>query len=102
MPKESCPGAQFQFSQAEDAAVLTTATLKVELSLKRGNLKYSSIAGQDLLREGDAIPRTYEPAQVNGRKYIPHRGSLLAGCHGRFLRTGPASERHVQLPRQHG
>ena len=65
-PKQSCPGAQFQFSQADDAAVLTTATLKVELSLKRGNLKYSSISGQDLLREGDAMPRTYEPAQVNG------------------------------------
>jgi alpha-D-xyloside xylohydrolase len=65
-PKESCSGAPFQFSQAEDTAVLTTATLKVELSLKRGNLKYSSNAGQDLLREGDSIPRTYEPAQVNG------------------------------------
>ena len=65
-PKQSCPGAQFQFSQADDAAVLTTATLKVELSLKRGNLKYSSISGQDLLREGDAIPRTYEPVQLNG------------------------------------
>ena len=46
-PKQSCPGAQFQFSQADDAAVLTTATLKVELSLKRGNLKYSSISGQE-------------------------------------------------------
>ena len=65
-PKQSCPGAQFQFSQADDTAVLTTATLKVELSLTRGNLKYSSIGGQDLLREGDAVPRTYEPAQVNG------------------------------------
>jgi alpha-D-xyloside xylohydrolase len=65
-PKQSCPGAQFQFSQADDTAVLTTATLKVELSLKRGNLKYSSIGGQDLLHESDAVPRTYEPAQVNG------------------------------------
>jgi alpha-D-xyloside xylohydrolase len=65
-PKQSCPGAQFQFSQADDTAVLTTATLKVELSLKRGNLKYSNIGGQDLLRESDAVPRTYEPAQVNG------------------------------------
>ena len=65
-PKQSCSGAQFQFSQSDDAAVLTTATLKVELSLKRGNLKYSSISGQELLREGDAIPRTYEPVQLNG------------------------------------
>ena len=29
-PKQSCPGAKFQFSQTDDAAVLTTATLKVE------------------------------------------------------------------------
>jgi alpha-D-xyloside xylohydrolase len=65
-PTQSCPGAPFQFSQTDDAGVLTTATLKVELSLKRGNLKYSSIGGQVLLRESDAIPRTYEPAQVNG------------------------------------
>jgi alpha-D-xyloside xylohydrolase len=65
-PTQSCPGAPFQFSQADDAAVLTTASLKVELSLKRGNLKYSSVGGQVLLRESDAIPRTYEPAQVNG------------------------------------
>ena len=53
-PKQSCPGAQFQFSQTDDTAVLTTATLKVEFSLKRGNLKYSSTGGQDLLRESDA------------------------------------------------
>ncbi|HMJ20760.1 MAG TPA: TIM-barrel domain-containing protein [Terriglobales bacterium] len=65
-PKQSCPGAQFQFSQSDDTAILTTATLKVELSLKRGNLKYSNIGGQDLLHESDAVPRTYEPAQVNG------------------------------------
>ncbi len=64
--QQSCPGAQFQFSQADDAAVLTTATLKVELSLKRGNLRYGSIGGQDLLHESDAVPRTYEPARVNG------------------------------------
>jgi alpha-D-xyloside xylohydrolase len=65
-PKQSCPGAQFQFSQSDETAILTTATLKVELSLKRGNLKYSNIGGQDLLHESDAVPRTYEPAQVNG------------------------------------
>jgi alpha-D-xyloside xylohydrolase len=64
--KQSCLGAQFHFSQSDDMAVLTTRTLKVELSLKRGNLKYSSIGGEGLLRESDAIPRTYEAAQVNG------------------------------------
>jgi alpha-D-xyloside xylohydrolase len=67
-PGQSCPGAEFQFSQSDDAARLTTASLKVDLSLKRGNLTYSSVSGQDLLRESDAVPRTYESAQVNGER----------------------------------
>jgi alpha-D-xyloside xylohydrolase len=64
--KQSCPGAQFQFSESPDADTLTTASLKVEFLLKRGNLKYSTIAGDILLREGDALARTYDRAQVNG------------------------------------
>ena len=67
-PKQSCPGAEFQFSQADDSAVLTTRTLKIELSLKRGNLKYSTVGGEGLLREGDSVPRTYEADQVNGEQ----------------------------------
>ncbi|HEY4662018.1 MAG TPA: TIM-barrel domain-containing protein [Terriglobales bacterium] len=66
--KESCPGAKFQFSQATDAAVLTTESLKVELSLKRGNITISTLAGQQLLRERNSIPRTYEPDVINGEK----------------------------------
>lgn len=65
-PKQSCPGAQFQFSQTGDMATLTTATLKVEFSLIRGNLRYSSVGGEKLLQERDAVPRTYEPDRVNG------------------------------------
>src|SRR5271165_7124130 len=65
-PKQSCPGAQFQFSEAADTDTLTTATLKVELSLKRGSLKYSRAGGDLLLREGEAVPRTYDPDQING------------------------------------
>jgi alpha-D-xyloside xylohydrolase len=64
--RQSCPGAQFQFAKADDTAALTTATLKVELSLKRGNLKYTNVGGESLLREGDAVPRTYEPDRLNG------------------------------------
>jgi alpha-D-xyloside xylohydrolase len=67
-PKESCPGARFQFSETSDTATLTTATLKVEFSLARGNLRYSSIGGTTLLRESDSVPRTYEPDQVNGER----------------------------------
>jgi len=65
-PKQSCPGANFQFAETSDTATLTTAILKVEFSLVRGNLKYSNIGGENLLRESDAVPRTYEPDQING------------------------------------
>jgi alpha-D-xyloside xylohydrolase len=65
---QSCPGALFQFAQTADTATLTTATLKVEFSLKRGNLTYRNIRGDVLLDERDAVPRTYEPAEMNGEK----------------------------------
>jgi len=66
--KESCPGAKFQVSSTADAAILTTETLKIEFSLKWGNVQYSTISGESLLREGNAVPRTYEPAELNGEK----------------------------------
>ena len=65
-PKDACPGAKFQLSQTADAAVLTTDTLKIELSLKRGNVQFSTTGGEVLLRERDSVPRTYEPAELNG------------------------------------
>jgi alpha-D-xyloside xylohydrolase len=65
-PKQSCPGAKFEFAETADADTLTTGTLKVEFSRKRGTLKYSSAAGEKLLAERDGMPRTYEPDQVNG------------------------------------
>jgi alpha-D-xyloside xylohydrolase len=66
--QQSCPGAPFQFTQTSDESTLTTRTLKVAFSLARGNLTYTTAHGDRLLREGDAIPRTYEPTEVNGEK----------------------------------
>src|SRR5690349_7522016 len=66
--KESCPGGKFQFTQNTDAAVLTTESLKIEFSLKRGNVTISTLAGHQLLRERNSIPRTYEPDELNGEK----------------------------------
>ncbi len=66
--KQSCPGAKFQISQTSDAAILTTDALKIELSLKWGNVQFSTATGQGLLRERNSIPRTYEPAELNGEK----------------------------------
>jgi alpha-D-xyloside xylohydrolase len=66
--KESCPGAKFQVSKTADAAILATDTLKIELSLKWGNVKYSTLGGEALLRERNSIPRTYDPAELNEEK----------------------------------
>ena len=66
--KQSCPGAKFQISQTSDAAILTTDALKIELSLKWGNVQFSTAGGENLLRERNSIPRTYEPAELNGEK----------------------------------
>src|SRR5882757_1647792 len=67
-PPESCPGAPFQFNQAGDASTLTTRTLKVTFSAARGNLTYATAHGDSLLREGNAVPRTYQATEVNGEK----------------------------------
>ena len=63
---ESCPGTKFEISQTSDAVTLITATLRVELSLKWGNIQYSTNGGDVLLRERTSIPRTYEPVTLNG------------------------------------
>ena len=66
--RESCPGAKFHVLQTADTVVLTTDTLKIEFSLKWGNVQYLTLAGEALLRERNSIPRTYEPAELNGEK----------------------------------
>ncbi len=63
---KSCPGASFHFAQDDREAILTTAALKVEFSLKNGNLAYRDLQGKSLLRESSNEPRTYEKAEVNG------------------------------------
>ena len=69
LPKDqSCPGATFQFAQDADSATLTTATLKIHFSLKRGSFTWFDAGGKQLLREADNLPRTYEPAVENGQK----------------------------------
>jgi len=63
--KDSCPVAKFQISQNADEVILTTDTLKIEFSLKWGNIQYSTLAGESLLKERNSIPRTYEPVELN-------------------------------------
>ena len=66
--QESCPGSKFEFVKDKESASLTTANLKVTFSLQRGNIVYRTRAGDELLREDGAAPRTYEPDIVNGEK----------------------------------
>ena len=79
-PAESCPGAKFRLVKDAHAATLTTAALKVTFSLERGNLTYSTVGGENLLQEWDAVPRTYEPDTVNGLKtfHVSDRFSPVA------------------------
>jgi alpha-D-xyloside xylohydrolase len=64
--KESCPGAPFTFAQDDKSAVLRTAKIELALSLERGNLSFRTLTGETLLKEGSAIPRTYEQVELNG------------------------------------
>jgi len=63
---EACPGAPFQFVQDTKMATLKTEKLEVSLDLERGNLSFHAANGDALLRERDSVPRTYEPALLNG------------------------------------
>ena len=66
--KDSCPGAKFGVSQQADTVLLTTDTLKVELSLKWGSIQFMSSGNDTLLRERTSIPRTYDPVNLNGER----------------------------------
>ncbi len=63
---QACPGAPFEFAQDAKSATLKTDKLEVNLDLERGNLSFHATNGDLLLREGNSLPRTYEPVQMNG------------------------------------
>ncbi len=64
--QQSCPGAPFTFALDAKAASLKTAQLEVLVNIERGNLSFRTISGESLLNEGNSIPRTYEPVELNG------------------------------------
>ena len=63
---QSCPGAPFEFTHDARADTLKTSSLEVTFGLERGNVSFRTVNGDPLLREGDALPRTYEPVRLNG------------------------------------
>ena len=99
--QQSCPGAPFTFAQDAKAASLKTAQLEVIVNIERGNLSFRTISGESLLNEGNSIPRTYEPVELNGdhtyRVTDRFSPSITEAVYG----LGPAPERHVQLSRRH-
>ena len=65
-PQQSCAGAPFTFTQDAQSVHVKTAKLEVNFSVERGNLSFQSANGDPLLREGNSLPRTYEPVELNG------------------------------------
>ncbi len=68
-----CPGAKVDFVKGADSVTLSTKKLRVKFEEKGDkengdNLVYSTIDGTELLRESPAVPRTYEPVDLDGAK----------------------------------
>ena len=72
---DACPGAPFQFSQANGVSTLTTSRLAVTLSDRDGNLTFKNVDGETLVRERGNLPRTYLPSQAAGLYHIEDRFS---------------------------
>ena len=64
----ACKPGQFELTQDEKEATVTTSALKVTIELKEGNLVFRDSAGTTLLAERSLQPRSYVPALVNGEK----------------------------------
>ena len=72
---DACPGAPFQFSQANGVSTLTTSRLAVSLSDRDGNLTFKNVDGETLMRERGNLPRTWLPSQAAGLYHIEDRFS---------------------------
>jgi alpha-D-xyloside xylohydrolase len=71
----SCPGAPFQFTQANGAATLTTSRLAITLSHRDGALTVKDLDGTILVHERPDLPRTYLPSLAPGLYHIEDRFS---------------------------
>ena len=69
----ACPGAPFQFSQADNVSTLTTSRLAVTLSHRDGALTVKALDGTTLVRERTGLPRTYLPSAAPGLYHIEDR-----------------------------
>ena len=91
-----CPGAKVDFVQGADSVTLSTKKLRVKFEGKGDkengdNLVYSTIDGTELLRESPAVPRTYEPVDLDGAKAFTVE-DRYAGDDGGTIWAGAAPE----------
>ena len=63
---EPCKTVHFDFTRDAKRATVSTAALRVQLSLEDGRLTFQDAAGNTLETESDREPRRYEPTQANG------------------------------------
>jgi alpha-D-xyloside xylohydrolase len=61
-----CTPAHFDLTRDAKQATVSTAALRVRLSLEDGRLTFQDAAGNTLETESDREPRRYEPTQANG------------------------------------
>ena len=111
-PAAAAPGCSMRENPAPVCRSLSPGTsalrssrrrrLRVTFNIERGSLSFSTADGDPLLNEGDRVPRTYEPVELNGESTYHVADRFTPSIRRSVLRTGPASGRHVQLPRRHG
>jgi alpha-D-xyloside xylohydrolase len=71
-----CQPGQFEFSQNEKQATVSTSALKVTIGLTEGNLVFENATGKTLLAERGFKPRGYVAATINGEK-VSHVSDLF-------------------------
>ena len=68
--QQSCPGVPVEFSGDQNNAVINTTQLRIVFNVQHGNLSFQTTAGDSLLKEGNSVPRTYEPGAAEWREYV--------------------------------
>ena len=98
--QQSCPGAPFKFQPDRTTAI--TKTLSESSSMSSTAISHSTqSAGDSLLKEGNSVPRTYEPVELNGESTYRVTDRFSPTDQRSALWAGPAPERHVQLSGRH-
>jgi len=72
----NCKADGVAYSATADAVQLKTSEAMVELSLKRGRIRFATADGKTLLQEHDNLPRTYNASSAEGLLHVVERFGL--------------------------